>query len=69
MKKITLNVNKLGSLNAYNILNKVYTYSVDFNTFRVKIFYTFREPPFFTFSVIFSHIVSIFTFSVELFHI
>ena len=29
--------------------------------------YTFREPHFFTFSVIFSHIASIFTFSVEFF--
>ena len=31
------------------------------------MFDTFREPHFFTFSVIFSHIASIFTFSVELF--
>ena len=29
------------------------------------MFDTFREPNFFTFSVIFSHIASIFTFSVE----
>ena len=29
------------------------------------MFDTFREPHFFTFSVIFSHIASIFTFSVE----
>ena len=47
--------------------NKVRTYSVDFNTFRVEMFDTFREPHFFTFSVIFSHIASIFTFSVEFF--
>ena len=47
--------------------NKVCTYSVDFNTFRVEMFDTFREPHFFTFSVIFSHIASIFTFSVEFF--
>ena len=31
------------------------------------MFDTFREPHFFTFSVIFSHIASIFTFSVEFF--
>ena len=31
------------------------------------MFDTFREPHFFTFSVIFSHIESIFTFSVEFF--
>ena len=31
------------------------------------MFDTFREPNFFTFSVIFSHIASIFTFSVEFF--
>ena len=30
------------------------------------MFDTFREPHFFTFSVIFSHIASIFTFSVEI---
>ena len=42
-------------------------YSVDFNTFRVEMFDTFREPHFFTFRVIFSHIASIFTFSVEFF--
>ena len=29
------------------------------------MFDTFKEPHFFTFSVIFSHIASIFTFSVE----
>ena len=29
------------------------------------MFYTFREPHFFTFSVIFSHIASIFTFNVD----
>ena len=46
--------------------NKVCTYSVDFNTFRVQMFDTFREPHFFTFSVIFAHIASIFTFSVEI---
>ena len=49
------------------ILMLANSYSVDFNTFRVKMFYTFREPKFFTFSVIFSHIASIFTFSVEFF--
>ena len=31
------------------------------------MFDTFREPHFFTFSVIFSHIASIFTFSVDFF--
>ena len=31
------------------------------------MFDTFREPIFFTFSVIFSHIASIFTFSVDFF--
>ena len=31
------------------------------------MFDTFREPHFFTFSVIFSHIASIFTFNVEFF--
>ena len=31
------------------------------------MFDTFREPNFFTFSVIFSHIASIFTFSVDFF--
>ena len=40
---------------------------VDFNTFRVKMFYTFREPHVLTFCVILSHIASIFTFSVDIF--
>ena len=61
-----LNVNKISTLNV-KIENKVCTYSVDFNTFRVKMFYTFREPNLLTFRVIFSHIASIFTFSVHIF--
>ena len=42
------------------------SYSVDFNTFIVEMFYTFREPNFFTFRVNCSQIVSIFTFSVDI---
>ena len=41
-------------------------YSVDFNTFRVKMIYTFREPNFFTFRVNYPQIVSIFTSSVDI---
>ena len=46
---------------------KFATYNIDFKTFRVKIFYTFREPICFTFRVTFSQIVSIFTFGVDIF--
>ena len=48
--------------------NKVCKYNVDFNSFRVKMCYTFRrEPNVFTIRVNFSQKASILTFSVNIF--